>query len=287
MSPPPTPPPSPPTPPPPSPTWQELTKFIDDQNQKTRNTIDFWYKLASGIFSVLLVIAAIFGWRTLADIKAAGTSAAEETAREVVRKKLEEPAIQKLIRDTASDLLAKGTFRDAIYGKVSELISAQINTPESRKLISAAIKRELVDKLAWRTLTSIQSETIAQSLRTSPTGQVIVRAGNIGEAQNYARNLYLAINASPWKGHVSFAGGPGAWAGLTETGDETADRLGAAMGGIAIVVSDAQHPSEFARQLREALNNARVPNIRVSSCGCTNPPKPSDILLYVLDKVYY
>jgi hypothetical protein len=276
---------SPPPPPPPSPTWQELTKFIDEQNQKTRNTIDFWYKLASGIFALLVVVAAIFGWRTLADIKAAGTSAAEQTAREVVQKKLEEPAIQKLIRDTASDLLAKGTFRDAIYRKVGELISAQINTPESRKLIGEAIKRELADKLAWRTLTSVQSENITQSLRSSPTGQVSVRAGNIGEPQNYARKLYLAISASSWKGHVSFAA-PGTWTGLTANGDETTEFLGA-MGGIAIVVSDAQHPSEFARQLQEALNNAHIPNTRVSSCGCANPPKSSDIWLYVLDKVYY
>jgi hypothetical protein len=113
--------PPPPTPPP-SPTWQELTKSIDEQNQKTRSTIDFWYKSASGIFALLVVVAGLLGYRTFADIKAAGTDAAGQTAREVVQKKLEEPAIQKLIRDTASELLAKGTFRDAIYGKVSELI---------------------------------------------------------------------------------------------------------------------------------------------------------------------
>jgi hypothetical protein len=275
----------PPPIPPPSPTWQELTKFIDEQNQKTRSTIDFWYKLASGIFALLVVIAGLLGYRTFADIKTAGTNAAEQTAREVVQKKLEEPAIQKLIRDTASDLLAKGTFRDAIYGKVSELITAQTSTPESRKLISEAIKRELVDRLAWRTLSPTQSETIARSLRLSPNGQVSVRAGNIGEPQNYARKLYLAISASPWKSRVSFAA-PGTWAGLTANGDETTEFLGA-MGGIAIVVSDAQHPSEFARQLLEALSNAHIPNVRVSACGCTDPPKSSDIWLYVLDKVYY
>jgi hypothetical protein len=112
-----------------------------------------------------------------------------------------------------------------------------------------------------------------------------VRADNIGEPQNYARKLYLAISASPWKSHVSFAA-PGTWAGLTANGDETTEFLGA-MGGIAIVVNDAQHPSGFARQLQEARNNARIPNVRLSSCGCADPPKSSDIWLYVLDKVYF
>jgi len=129
---------SPPSPP--SPTWQELTKFIDEQNQKTRNTIDFWYKLASVIFALLLAVAAFLGWKTLADIEAAGKNAAEETAREVVWKKLEEPSLQKLIRDTASDLLAKGTFRDAIYGKVSESGLAILGRP---KLCQKAIPGDL------------------------------------------------------------------------------------------------------------------------------------------------
>jgi len=116
-------------------------------------------------------------------------------------------------------------------------------------------------------------------------GKLVSQGWQYWGGPNYARKLYLAINASPWKGHVSFAA-PGTLAGLTDTGDETTEFLGA-MGGIAIVVSDAQHPSEFARQLRDALANARVPNVRIGSCGCTEPPKSSDIWLYVLDKVYY
>ena len=116
-------------------------------------------------------------------------------------------------------------------------------------------------------------------------GKLVSQGWQYWGGPNYARKLYLAMNASPWKGHVSFAA-PGTLAGLTAAGDETTEFLGA-MGEIAIVVSDAQHPSEFARQLRDALANARVPNVRIGSCGCTEPPKSSDIWLYVLDKVYY
>ena len=95
----------------PQPTWQELTKFIDDQNQKTRNTVDFWYGLATGIFRFIIIAAGFVGWRTVTDAKAAAVSLALESARTAGAKKLEEPEIQKLVHETVMHMLATGSSR--------------------------------------------------------------------------------------------------------------------------------------------------------------------------------
>jgi hypothetical protein len=74
--------------------------------------------------------------------------------------------------------------------------------------------------------------------------------------------------------------------GLTEKGDETEESLGG-LSGIVIVVNDKGHPPDAARQLESALKSAGLADsIQIGTCGCANPPKASDVRLYILEKSY-
>jgi hypothetical protein len=197
------------------PEWKDLAEFINKQAENDRNVIDRWFTLATKLIGGVLVFAvavmAFLGWRTIEDARAlAGT-----TARDVAKAKAEEvlikPELQKLVRDTARELYEKGTFRNEIEANVHGLISAEIASPESRKLIGDTIKHELHVRMAARVLSASQKRAIADALRSSPGGHVTVN-GPAGERRNYANQLYSAIKASPsWKDHVSFAPAQGSW----------------------------------------------------------------------------
>jgi hypothetical protein len=247
--------------------------------------IHYWFKLAASLLGIVLLIAAGLTWKSMADVQATAATTARDAAKAKVEEVLKQPELQALVQKTASDLYEKGAFRSAIEAKVRQLISEEITTAESRKLIGDAIKRELVTRTAPRILTESQRTTIADSLRASPDGQVVVRPGAAGEQQSHGRKLYLAIKAAPsWANHVSYASSV-SLAGLTDAGDETMESLGGT-GGIVIVVNDIRRPPDSARQLEAALKGAGVADVRLGACGCASPPKSADIWVYVLEKSY-
>lgn len=271
------------------PTWSELAAFIRDQANNDRGVIDYWFKLAAALFGIIIIVGGgllgFFGWRTYADAQATAANIAREAARARVEEVLKQPEVQVLVRETAHDLLSRGEFREAIETKARALIVAQMASAQSQKIIADGIRTELTSKLAWRTLTPSQSKMISDTLQSIPSGQISVRPGGIGEPQSYGRKIFSALKGSPsWREHVSYAA-PGSWAGLTATGDEVIEALGP-LGGIAIVINDPRHPSDAARELEAALKGAGVANVRISGCECANPPKPLDLWLYVLEKVY-
>ena len=229
---------------------------------------------------------AFLGWRTIEDAGALAATTARDAAKVKVEEVLKQPELQKLVRDTTRDLYDKGTFRNEIEARVHELISSEIAPPESRRLIGDTIKREIHIRMAARVLSYAQKKAIAQSLRSSPGGHVTVN-GPAGERRNYADQLYSALKASPsWRDHVSLAPAQGSWAGLTERGDETEESLGG-LGGIVIVVNDKGRPPDSAHQLEAALKSAGLADsIQIGTCGCANPPKASEVWLYVLEKSY-
>jgi hypothetical protein len=63
------------------PSWKELTEFIDQQAEKQRSVIDFWFKLATGVLAVILLIAGLLGWKTIQDVKASAENEARNAAR--------------------------------------------------------------------------------------------------------------------------------------------------------------------------------------------------------------
>jgi hypothetical protein len=68
--------------------WKDLTEFIDKQAEKNRAMMDYWFKLAVGIISVLFVLFAggltYFGFQTAKDAKAAAATAAAAEAENVM-----------------------------------------------------------------------------------------------------------------------------------------------------------------------------------------------------------
>jgi hypothetical protein len=273
-----------------SPEWKDLSEFINKQVENDRNVIDRWFTLATKLLGGILVFAvavvAFLGWRTIEDAKALAVTTARDVAKAKVEAVLKQPELQTLVRETARDLYDKGTFRNEIEAKVHDLISAEIATPESRKFIGDTIRRELHIRMAARVLTDAQKRAVTQSLRSSPGGHVTV-IGPTGERRNYANQLYSAIKASPsWRDHVSMAPAQGSWAALTARGDETEEALGG-LSGIVIVVNDKGRPPDSAHQLEGALKSAGLADsIQIGTCGCADPPKASDVWLYVLEKSY-
>ena len=264
------------------PTWKELTEFINKQADNDRKVIDHWFKLASALLGLVLVVAAVVigfvGLRTLADIRAVAASTAREAAKSKVEDVLKQPELQNLVRETASNLFEKGVFSKAIEARVRELLSTEIATPESRKFIGEAIRSELAARMAPRTFNESQRTTITESLRSSPGGLVRIRTGSLPEQQGYARKIYLAIKASPsWKDHTFYADS-GSLAGLT-------NNEALLLTGIVVVVNDVAHPPDSARLLESALNRAGI-GARLGTCDCSDPPKPPDIWLYVGEKTY-
>lgn len=261
------------------PTWKDLTEFINKQAENDRKVIDWWFKLAGSLIGIGLLAVGFLGWKTISDVKASAEAAAREAAKAKVEEVLRQPDVQALVRETASNLFEKGAFRKEIEGKVSELISAEVNSQGFHRLVSDAVKGELTAKTAPRVLTAAQVRTIAVSLRSTPGGKVDIRTGTLPEQQGYARKLFAAIQASPsWKDHVSYAE-PGTWAGLT-------NNMNLLLDGIVVVVSDVKTAPEFARALETALKNAGIVGVRLGTCNCSDPPKPPDLWLYVGEKNY-
>lgn len=265
------------------PSWKELTEFIKQQAENDRGVIDYWFKFASWLIGIVLVIAGaaigFVGWKTISDAKASAEAVARDAAKAKVEEVLKQPDVQKLVRDTASELFAKGVFRKEIERKVSELISAEVNSEGFHKLVSEAVKGELIIKTAPRALTQAQIKTIAGSLRSNPEGKVSIRTGALPEQQGYARQLLLAIEAAPsWKGHVSYLE-PGTLMGMTNDRNLLLD-------GNVVVVNDVRTAPESARALETALKNAGIAGVRLGTCNCSDPPKPPDIWLYVGEKNY-
>src|ERR1700691_596002 len=272
------------------PEWKDLAEFINKQAKNDRDVIDHWIKLASALLGFVLLfgvgVMAFLGWKTTDDARVLAITTAREVAKARVEEVLKQPELQTLVRETARDLYDKGTFRNEIEAKVHDLISAEIATPESRKIIGDTIRGELHIRVAARVLIRAQKRAVTQSLRSRPGGHVNV-SGPTGERRNYANHLYSAIKASPsWRDHVSMAPAQGSWAALTPRGDETEEALGG-LSGIAIVVNDKGHPPDSAHQLEAAQNSARLADIvQISTCGCADPPKVSDVWLSVLEKTY-
>jgi hypothetical protein len=265
------------------PTWKEISGFISGQAENDRKVIDYWFKLAAKLIGIVLVIAGVaigfLGWKTISDAKASAEAAAREAAKAKVEEVLKQPDVQKLVRETASDLFEKGAFKKEIEGKVRELISAEVTSQAFHRLVSDAVKGELTIKTAPRVLTESQVKTIADSLRSAPEGKVAIRTGTLPEQQGYARKLFSAIQASPsWKAHVSYAE-PGTWAGLE-------NNMNLLLDGIVVVVNDVKTAPDFARVLERALKNAGIVNVRLGPCNCPDPPKPPDIWLYVGENNY-
>jgi hypothetical protein len=239
------------------PEWKDLAEFINKQAENDRNVINHWFRFATALLGFVLVVAAavvvFLGWKALEDARATAATIARDAAKAKVEEVLKQPELQSLVRETARELYDKGAFRNEIEAKVRELISAEIATPESRKLIGDTIRRELVTRMAARVLTDSQKTAIAESLRSSPSGQVTVKSGPAGEQRSYAKKLYLAITASlSWRDHVSLAPAQGSWEGMTARGDETEESLGG-LSGIVIVVNDKGRPPDSAHQLEGAL----------------------------------
>jgi hypothetical protein len=265
------------------PTWKDLAEFTGRQAEADRKVIDYWFKLACALIGIVLVIASVaiafLGWRTISDVKASAEVVAREAAKAKVEEVLKQPDVQKLVRETASDLFEKGAFKKEIEGKVSELISAEVTSPGFHKLVSEAVKGQLIMMTAPRVLTEAQAKTISDSLRSTPEGKVDIRTGTLPEQQGYARKLFAAIQASPsWKTHVSYAE-PGTWGGLTSN-------INLALDGIVVVVSDIEMAPDSAHVLERALKNAGITGVRLGHCDCSDPPKPPDIWLYVGEKPY-
>ena len=265
------------------PTWKDLLEFTVRQADNDRKVVDYWFKLAGALIGIVLVIASVaigfLGWKTISDVKASAEVTARETAKAKVEEVLKQPDVQKLVRETASDLFEKGAFKKEIEGKVSEVVSAEVTSQAFQRLVSDAVKGELAIKTAPRILTEAQVKTIADSLRSAPGGKIDIRTGTLPEQQAYARKLFSAIQASPsWRAHVAYAE-PGTWAGLTSN-------VNLLLNGIVVVVSDVKTAPDFARVLERALKSADIVGVRLASCNCSDPPKPPDIWLYVGEKNY-
>jgi hypothetical protein len=158
------------------PTWKDLAEFTGRQAENDRKLIDYWFKLACALIGIVLVIASVaiafLGWRTISDVKASAEVIAREAAKAKVEEVLRQPDVQKLVRETASDLFEKGAFKKEIEGKVSELISAEVTSPSFHRLVSEAVKGQLIVMTAPRVLTEAQAKTISDSLRSIPEGKV-------------------------------------------------------------------------------------------------------------------
>lgn len=143
------------------PEWKELAKFISTQAENDRNVINFWFKLATALLGFVLLFAVAIigfvGWKSVADARAAAETTARDAAKAKVEEVLKQPELQNLVRETARDLYEKGAFRNEIEEKVHELIAAEITTPESRKLIGEAIRHELVTRTAPRSLPTLRA----------------------------------------------------------------------------------------------------------------------------------
>jgi hypothetical protein len=68
-----------------SPSWKELTEFVNKQAEQSRTVIDYWFKLAIGIIGLILVVAAgalgAFGFKTVQEVDQAAREAAADAAR--------------------------------------------------------------------------------------------------------------------------------------------------------------------------------------------------------------
>ncbi len=137
-----------------NPSWIELSKFIQAQNEAGRAVIDRWFTLATGVLEVLVVAISVglglFGWKTLADARntaeqvarakatEVATSEAKKVARQVADKAastaateqvkliMQDPHVQKLVRDTAAQLFREGAYKRTVEEAVHEQMQAAI-----------------------------------------------------------------------------------------------------------------------------------------------------------------
>lgn len=138
------------------PSWKELTEFIQKQTQNDRDLIDKWFKVAAkalgAIIAVFTVGIALLGWRTLHDVRETAKTTAEEVAKNVaqsvaptsaktaaervapeaatdaVKRLMQDPKIQKLVQDTASQLFKEGAYQKAVAQAVRVQMDAAIQT---------------------------------------------------------------------------------------------------------------------------------------------------------------
>jgi hypothetical protein len=106
-----------------SPSWKDLTEFIDKQAEKNRAVIDYWFKLAIAVLSLLFIVFAgaltFFGVKTASDTKEAAVKAAAEQAEKVMD---QNPA-------RVLDTMAKDEkFKTKLLEKLSALAIAQKTT---------------------------------------------------------------------------------------------------------------------------------------------------------------
>jgi hypothetical protein len=124
----------PPVPPQPptaaSPSWKELTEFINKQAEQNRAVIDYWFKLAVAILGLIFVVCAtgvgIFGFKTLEDARSAATKAATKTATEAASRIATEYVQNNpgYVEDAMKDLLQQGAFAEEIKREIQSQVRA-------------------------------------------------------------------------------------------------------------------------------------------------------------------
>lgn len=180
------------------PTWKDLAEFTSKQAENDRKVIEFWFKLAAGLLGLVITFAvAVIGFvgvKTISDARAEAQSSAQEAAKAKVKEILQDDRIQQLVRDTAKELLAKGTFRQTTEETVRAQLPGAIQAELTRQLpgpITAELeKRDLLP----RTVSAKSEKAFEPRLRRYAGKKALILFLPEPEPKAFAASLENSLN---------------------------------------------------------------------------------------------
>ena len=182
-----------------SPTWRELSAFINDQAKNDHELIDRWFKRASTLLGIVILVAGTaitwFGYKTLNDARSTAAEAAREAAKAKVEQILQQGEIRELVEKTAQELISRGQFQKATEDAVRSQLPSAVTTELKRQVpaeMTIALAR--LDLLP-RTITPQIAATFQKQIRGYAGKRVAVLYTAWPEPKTFAESVASTLNA--------------------------------------------------------------------------------------------
>ncbi len=199
---------------------------VRDDAEKNRKLLLDTIKIASVAISLIVLVAAFFGLKSISDVKdAIRTEAGRETQSEItrmqgeIRKRLDDqfqtPALQKLIKDAAKEVTEKSAeplIKSEVAAQVKSGVDAQ--KPAIAAAVAqqtqAAVKQmeseiESIAKKSVDTKVSTEVDPVIRKIKDDGDFQLLITRMDADDAQAFDRLAHLPPSTDPSRQSVAIA----------------------------------------------------------------------------------